>query len=148
MNEYSPLNNHLLQKFESIINYQSEYNENGGLQEISLETYVDIDRNGLIRFDIWIAEKDFLNNNLPKHIAYKHQTAFKLKRGELLTEDDFWTMFKMTEQQFFDTKISFPDKKQIEIKNLLPKESKLQEPVLRDLIKQASLYIKNLWGAN
>jgi hypothetical protein len=127
----------LLEKFDSIVDYHSNYNESGGLLQISLETYIEFDKNRLIRMDIWITEKEFLDSNKEKNIAYRHQTAFQLKQEKSLSEDDVFEMFKFTETRFLNSKISFPNKQLLDIKTLLPKGEQLQESVLRNLVKQA-----------
>jgi hypothetical protein len=127
----------LLEKFDSIVDYHSSYNEIGGLLQISLETYVEFDENRLIRMDIWIAEKEFLDSNKEKNIAYRHQTAFQLKHDKSLSENDIFEMFKFTETRFLNSEIVFPNKQRSYIKNLLPKGEQLQESVLKSLVKDA-----------
>ena len=127
----------LFEKFESIVDYYSNYNESGGLLKIYLETYIEFDENRIIRMDIWITEKDFIDSTKEKNVAYRHQTEFQLKKDKSLSEVDLFEMFKFTETRFLNSEIVFPNEQRSYIKTLLPKDEQLQESVLKSQVKDA-----------
>ncbi|GEP52737.1 hypothetical protein FNO01nite_34090 [Flavobacterium noncentrifugens] len=137
----------LLNKFNKIIHYNSEYNDrNSGLRNVTLQTFFEVETTGVIRMDIWIATSDFFEGkNSKPDIEYRHQTVFELRNAERLSETELLKMFRFTEKEFLDTEIVFENDKSQKIKDLYKLENKISDEGIIETIKDGPNFILKLW---
>lgn len=137
----------LIDKFNNVIHYSSDYNdsESGGLKNIILDTSFEVELNGTVRMDIWLSHTDFLDSELEPHIYFKHQTAFELKQGEVLSKTELLEMFRFTETEFLKTEIRFEDSYNQTIKEIFNLNERISEEGILDTIKDGPSFIKSLW---
>lgn len=142
------MNTELLNKFNSTINYYSDYksNENGGLKRLVFKTLFNVEPNGIIRMDIWILVSDFYDIYSKPKIIYQHQTVFELKKGQQLNENEFIEMFRFTEEDFLNTEIQFDNNHPQKIKDILGLDNnKIPKEEIIELVKDGPSSISKLW---
>ncbi|MDP2159217.1 MAG: hypothetical protein Q8K02_01945, partial [Flavobacterium sp.] len=110
----------LLNKFTSVIDYSSGYEEKKekGLKKVNCGISLDIDLNGRIAMSIQISLTDFYSDKKEITPRYKHQTVFQLSKGQQLNKMEFVEMFRYTENQFLHTEVTFDDNKSEKIKEI------------------------------
>lgn len=137
----------LTNKFNNIIHYQSEYvdSQSGGLKNIILKTFFEVEQNGMVLMDIWVSHTDFYNPNLEPHIYFKHQTAFELKNGQYLNNMELLEMFRFSESEFLNIEIRFDDNYNQSMKEIFKLNDQITDEDILETVKQGSSFISSLW---
>ncbi len=135
----------LTNKFSSISSYFSKIDEpeNSGLKQLMLKTYLEIDQQGIIKMDVWLAQTDFLNKPLIIEII-KSQTVFEFDLGITLNEEELFQMFQFAEQKLMEHQPFLSQGQKRTIKDLFPTEYKLEYENMREILKGSPEYISSL----